>query len=118
MTDWIAWFKVFMTAVGVGLVSAAQTVEPSEAVWIMSCAGGLLGVALGEDKSIATILAHVFLGVVVALAVAAIGEVALHLPRPPVALFGGLFAARATVAVNKEIDTGNFSVIPKWFRRG
>ena len=119
MNDAIAWVKIFMTAIGAGMVAAAQTVEPSEAVWIMAVAGGLLGVALGEDGSITTILKHVVLGIVVAIAAAALAEFLFRIPRVPVALFAGLFAARMTVAINKQIDTDGPSVLlPRWFRKG
>ena len=118
MTDWIAWFKVFMAALGGGLMAAAQSVEPSEAVWIMASAGGLLGVAIGEDKSVKTILTHVGVGVVGGVAGANLVEFLMHFPRAPVAFVVGLVAARMLVAINKDIDEGRISVLPKWFRKG
>ena len=118
MTDWIAWFKVLMAAIGGGLIAAAQTVEPSEAVWIMSSAGGLLGVAISEDKSVITILAHVGVGVVGGVAGAILVEFLVHFPRAPVAFLVGLVAARLLVSINKDIDEGRISILPKWFRKG
>ena len=117
MSDWVAWLKVFMTAVGAGLVAGAQTMEPSEAVWIMASAGGLLGAALSEDKSVGSIVLHVALGVVLGIVGGSLAEFLAHLPRPPVACVSAIFGARMTLAVNRQIDSGQVSLVPRWFRR-
>ncbi len=118
MMDWVAWIKIILAATGATLIAAAQQVEPSEAVWIMSLAGGLLGVAIGEDKSIRTIVTHAALGIAVAIAMATIAEFLVHFLRAPIAFFSALFGANMTVAINKDIEKyGPSALLPKWFKR-
>lgn len=118
MFDFISWLKLVMATLGAGLIAAGHAVEPSEAVWIMAVAGGLLGVALGEDRSVKTILVHVCIGVIAGIAMANLVETVSHLPRAPLACLCGLFAARMTVAINREIDlNGPGALMPNWFRK-
>jgi hypothetical protein len=117
MNDLIDWLKLWLAAVGAGLVSIGQSIEPSEAVWVMAVAGGMLGVALGEDRSVRTIVIHAALGIAVGVAGANMAEILVHAPRAPSALGVGLFAARMTVAVNKQIDEGKINPF-SWFRKG
>ena len=109
--DTIAWIKFALTVLGAGLLAGAQAVEPSEAVWITAFAGGMLGAAVDEDRLIRTILIRAAIGVVAGISAGILADSMFHVPRPPVALFVGLFAARLTIAINRDIDQDWRSVV-------
>jgi hypothetical protein len=119
MGDIVAWAKLALSGVGAWLLAVGAEIEPSQAVWVMATAGGLLGVALTEDRSIWRIVVHAVAGVVMAIAGAALIEATLHFPRAPVAALVGVVGARLAVVTLRQIETDGLAALwPKWFRGG
>ena len=116
--DFMIFMKGTLTTCGAFMISMAQAMEPSAAVWFMAIGGGLVGTAIREDQSWRRILGHTLLSVLVGIAGSNLMDYYYHVPKPSSALFFSVFASPMTMYFNKKILVeGPWSIIPFWRRQ-
>lgn len=114
--DAVAAVKIALAALAVYCYEIATAIEPSQAVWVMAIAGSLLGIAIGQDRSLRVMFVHAVLGILAGVAASQMIDAFAHAPRPAAALFCGLFATRATLWAAEKIEAEGFGwLLPKLF---
>lgn len=95
--------------VAAALIAAGATIEPEPGAWLWATAGSFLAVSVGRDRSAGRMAAHLALGTIIGVALAALLAWKFGTPRPPAAFLIGLFGVDLFGWFGRQVRDGTLA---------
>lgn len=92
--------------VAVLLLTLGGMVEPEPSAWVSAAAGSFLAIAIGRDATIPQMVAHLAVGTLVGITIAALLFWKFETPRAPVAFLVGYFGLDLTAWIRTKVRDG------------